>query len=330
MQTSMKKGCAVGKSTPDHPQGTAFLNTPAHKRGIIAGYYAMVAEYDDMVGAYVSALKEAGLEESTVLILTSDHGDMQMQHQQFYKMVAYEASSRVPCVMAGPGITPRGNVLMLASLVDVMPTLLELGKVPLPTGEYALDGTSLVPLLQTGDAAAASHPDHVVSQFHGENLAMSWYMIRRAEMKLIQWGTGVEHPPQLFNLTADPDEMTNLALKKPNHALLLELDALLRKAIPYPAVSIEVAKYNIAMAKWWMNDEPQWRAILAGTANSTNHGGPQTCLSHICAKGGSDWGEVWQVGTEAGGKYMQAWHKWIESEPAVVPCPASLTFDWPK
>ena len=91
----------------------------------------MVAEYDDMVGAYVSAPKEAGLEESTVLILTSDHGDMKMQHQQLYKMVAYEASSRVPCVIAGPGITPRGNVLTLASLVDVMPTLLELGKVPL-------------------------------------------------------------------------------------------------------------------------------------------------------------------------------------------------------
>ena len=63
-------------------QGTAYLNTAEHKRGIIAGYYAMIAEYDDMVGAYVAALAERGLQDSTVLILTSDHGDMQMQHQQ--------------------------------------------------------------------------------------------------------------------------------------------------------------------------------------------------------------------------------------------------------
>ena len=43
---------------------------------------------------------------------------LQMQHQQFYKMVAYEASSRVPCVIAGPGVSPIGNVITLASLVD--------------------------------------------------------------------------------------------------------------------------------------------------------------------------------------------------------------------
>ena len=56
---------------------------------------------------------------------------------------------------------------------------------------------------------------------------------------------------------------------------------------------------------------------------------PQTCLSHICVKGGSDWGEVWQVGTDAGAKYMKAWEHWISSPPAVVPCPSTLTYDWP-
>eukprot|EP01051_Picozoa_sp_SAG22_P015369 SAG22_NODE_1996_length_3186_cov_23.257856_6_plen_104_part_00 len=63
-----------------------------------------------------------------------------------------------------------------------------------------------------------------------------------------------------------------------------------------------------------MQDEPQWREILAGKANSTNHAGPQSCLARKdsgCVKGGSDWGEVWQVGTEIVGnnKYMDAWMK---------------------
>ena len=87
--------------TPQHPNGTGYIDTDAHKRGIIAGYYAMIAEYDDMVGEYLRTLKDTGLKASTVVMLSSDHGDMQMQHQQFYKMSAYEASARVPLVIGG-------------------------------------------------------------------------------------------------------------------------------------------------------------------------------------------------------------------------------------
>ena len=91
MQTTMKKGCAL-------PAG--YQNTTEHKIGVIAGYYAMISEYDDMVGEMVGAVEAGGLTDDTVFILSSDHGDMQMQHQQFYKMVAYEASSHVPLVIA--------------------------------------------------------------------------------------------------------------------------------------------------------------------------------------------------------------------------------------
>ena len=58
----------------------------------------MIAEFDAMVGKYVDTVKAAGVWEQTVTIVTSDHGDMQMEHQQFYKMSAYEASTRVPLV----------------------------------------------------------------------------------------------------------------------------------------------------------------------------------------------------------------------------------------
>ena len=57
------------------------------------------------------------------------------------------------------------------------------------------------------------------------------------------WGSGAEHPPQLFNLTADPDEATSVHARDARHAALAdELDALLRRSIDYPNVSMAVAK----------------------------------------------------------------------------------------
>jgi arylsulfatase A-like enzyme len=97
-----------------------------------------------------------------------------MEHQQFYKMVAFEASTRVPLVIAGPGISKGVEVLSLHSLVDLLPTFLDLAGASVPAG-HTVDGHSLVPILQHGDAAAGGYPDSVISQFHGENLVMSWY-----------------------------------------------------------------------------------------------------------------------------------------------------------
>ena len=325
----------------------------------------MIAEYDDMVGEYIAALHDSGLYDSTIIILSSDHGDMQMQHRQFYKMSAYEvlrmfacsvhvymqhaclqASTRIPIVIGGGprSITKQrgGNVATLVSLVDLLPTVLEIGRykdhAPPSSPPLELDGTSLVPLLRSGDGASHTHPDHVVSQHHGENMVMSWYMIRQGSMKYIAWGTGKEHPPQLFNLSADPSESRNLAVEEPSAhaAAIAQLDALLRKSIDYPSVSMKVADYNIKMARWWMADEPNWRAVLNGTANSTHHTGAQSCLASQKAgpghnqapaawycKGGSDWGEVWQNDNE---KYLQAWMDWVQAEPKIVPCPDTLTY----
>merc|ERR1719183_168828 len=148
----MKKGCLVPG------QG---LNTTEHKRTIRAVYYAMIAEFDDMVGEYIRAVEDGGLTDNTVFIVSSDHGDMQMEHAQFYKMVAYEGSARVPLVIAGPGVK-HNEVETLVTLVDLMPTFLDLAGAPMPPkvngsggrdgDPVAIDGESLVPLLKHGDA----------------------------------------------------------------------------------------------------------------------------------------------------------------------------------
>ena len=157
----------------------------------------MIAEYDDMVGEMVAAVGTAGLTDSTVFVLSSDHGDMQMQHQQFYKMVAYEASSHVPLVIAaGDKVTRlgfRGRVKHLTSTIDFFPTFVDIaGGTPNPE-KYKLDGQSLVPFLTTG--ASPEHADVIVSQFHGENLVMSWYN----DFDII-----LDHFPRVFQLHPTP------------------------------------------------------------------------------------------------------------------------------
>jgi len=345
LQVSMKKGCA--RTYAD----LAYLNTTDHKAGIRRVYYAMISEWDDMVGAYIDAVDAAGLTARTLFFVSSDHGDMQMEHMQFYKMAAYEASTRVPLVVAGPGVAHigDGNVLALGSLVDLMPTFLEVARAPYVTtaavgsaDPAAVDGTSLVQLMRHGDAAAASHPAHVVSQHHGENLAMSWYMVRRGEMKYVVWGTGEQHEPQLFNLTSDPDEWTNLARgvgaiergtgrharadTHPHGALVAELDALLRSEIDYPAVTRDVAAYNVKMARWWMAHEPRWHGVLGGTANAS---WPQPPDSNTYTLN-DDWGQLWR---EHPTRYWDAWWAWVnatdaEAQPDIPACPAALEHGW--
>ena len=116
LQSSMLKGCIpAGGNTS--AAAKAFYD-PARRRRLRQIYLAMIAEYDAMVGSYVAAVeRNAEVWENTIWILTSDHGDMQMEHQQFYKMTPYDASSSVPMVVfqggrvvdVGPVKTPLSN-----------------------------------------------------------------------------------------------------------------------------------------------------------------------------------------------------------------------------
>ena len=108
-------------------------------------YYAMCAEADAMVGALLDEVDRLGLADNTYFIFSSDHGENNMEHRQWYKMNFYESSARVPLVVAGPGVV-RGRILdNIVQLVDLHPTLMDMAGVPVPAG---LDGESLVPLLK--------------------------------------------------------------------------------------------------------------------------------------------------------------------------------------
>lgn len=129
LQSSMLKGC-----TPSDKDSAAFYS-PDRRRRIRRIYLAMVAEFDAMVGAYMTAVEAAGVWNETVFIVTSDHGDMQMEHQQHYKMVPYDASASVPMVIYDGrpqnSIAPR-IVKTPTQLIDIFPTIMDYAQVCVP------------------------------------------------------------------------------------------------------------------------------------------------------------------------------------------------------
>ncbi|NXY86514.1 ARSK Arylsulfatase, partial [Alcedo cyanopectus] len=214
-------------------------------RNIRAFYYAMCAETDAMLGEIISALRDAGLLKTTIVVFTADHGELAMEHRQFYKMSMYEGSSHVPLLVMGPGIKEQQQVPNVVSLVDIYPTMLDIARIPLPQN---LSGYSLIPLLrgkadrEASPTEASPRPSWVLSEFHGCNVNSSTYMLRTGKWKYITYSDGHSVPPQLFDLSEDPDELTNIAVKFP--AVVHSLDKTLRSVVNYPKVSSTVQDYN--------------------------------------------------------------------------------------
>ncbi|EDQ84361.1 uncharacterized protein MONBRDRAFT_34742 [Monosiga brevicollis MX1] len=253
LQSVMLKGCL-----PNQDNATAVTNfySKDRRRRVRRIYYAMIAEFDAMVGEYMQAVEDAGLPLCKKIKLREDVKSLsglpfQMEHQQFYKMV--------PLVIAGPGIKADTETLPTQH-VDLYPTFMDFGQVPASMRPEGLDGISLVP--RVVEQKPLANTSFAISQFHGADLGMSWYLIRYQNWKLVTYGTGQEVAPQLFDMVNDPGETHDVHAQHPD--LVAQLDALLRSRIDYPSVSLDVATYNLAMGKWWINSTgPGWKDTLA-------------------------------------------------------------------
>ena len=181
---------------------------------VLAAYYAMIELIDDNVGRMLSALEESGQRENTLVIFTSDHGELAGDHQLVGKGCRfYECLVRVPLICSWPGQISAGAVSdALVELVDIAPTLLELVGVTAPA---KMQGRSLWPLL-TG--AATGHRDFVRSEYYRalnpdapgrEHLQGSYAtMIRDRRYKLVCYHDRAMG--EFFDLEADPGEFDNL------------------------------------------------------------------------------------------------------------------------
>ncbi len=177
-----------------------------HVRNARHAYYGMISYCDDKVGRLMNTLEEVGLADDTVVVFTADHGEMLGERGGWYKQYFYEHSARVPFIVSCPSRYKPARVNQCVSLADILPTAMDIasgGQDWSPTGK--LDGNSLVPLLE-GDGSGWD--DTVISEYTGEGACAPCRMIRHGTHKLI-YTHG--HPDLLYDLEADPDELTNLA-----------------------------------------------------------------------------------------------------------------------
>ncbi len=169
------------------------------------GYYGMISYIDAQLGRVLAALEALGRRDDTVIIATADHGDMLGERGLWYKMTFFERAVRVPLILCAPAQLAARRVAQGVSLVDLLPTLLsiagddERGALPAP-----IDGASLLPLAR----GSAGGLDAVYGEYMAEGTTQPIFMIRRGNYKYI---TSAGDPPQLFDLAADPLEMSNLA-----------------------------------------------------------------------------------------------------------------------
>lgn len=115
-------------------------------------YFAAVSGLDEQFGRLLDSLKELGLDENTIVVLTADHGDMMGSHGLMAKHVWYEESIGIPMVVGGAGI-PQGTCGKVIGSADVAPTLLDLLDLPIPN---TMEGQSAAKELLTGAACEDS------------------------------------------------------------------------------------------------------------------------------------------------------------------------------
>jgi choline-sulfatase len=177
------------------------------------GYYAAISYVDERIGSVLGVLRDTGLDRNTVIVFTADHGEFLGERGLWYKMSFLEPAARVPLFVRVPGGAGR-RVSAPVSLVDLAPTVLELCGAE--SGGVVMDGISL-----TGSPPVSRAP--VICEYHAEGVNAPAAMIRDGRFKLIVCR---EDPDQLYDLDADPLELSNLAAE-PEHTATV--DALRRE-----------------------------------------------------------------------------------------------------
>ena len=166
-------------------------------------YYSAVSYVDDGIGQILGRIRRLGLADNTIVIVTADHGDMLGERGLWYKMSPFEQSARVPLIINAPGLLAPRRVGDVVSLVDLLPTLVDLAGGDVD--ELSGDGSSLLPLAAgTGSDAERQ----VTIEYLAEGLTAPQITLVEERYKYVHCPAD---PDQLYDLAADPGERVNLA-----------------------------------------------------------------------------------------------------------------------
>jgi arylsulfatase A-like enzyme len=200
-----KSAQSPGKNLPAY---AATLPGGAIKRQMSL-YFGMVKCLDDNVGKILAALREAGVLDRTIVVFTSDHGDLCGEHGRDNKGVPMEASARVPFLIHAPGqIKPGTVVTQSLGSVDFKPTILGLMGIP---GSASDEGRNASPIFTGAPAARAWHDTSFLRIGPGKQ--SGWFGAFTTRYKLVM---APGSPASFFDLESDPHEMLN-AIDSPAH-----------------------------------------------------------------------------------------------------------------
>ena len=186
----------------------SFDITTENVRRSRQAYFANISYLDDKVGDLIETLTRTRMLDDTVILFCSDHGEMLGERGLWFKMSFFEGSSRVPLMIAGPDV-PAGRIATPVSNLDICPTLCDIAGIAMDGIAPWTDGQTLLPLAR-GEPRTAP----VLMEYAAEGSQAPLVAIREGRWKFVHCELD---PPQLFDLDADPLELTNLA-NHPAHA----------------------------------------------------------------------------------------------------------------
>jgi arylsulfatase A-like enzyme len=178
-------------------------NWPEEKWRLHRWAYCRLTEMvDKKIGQVLNAVREAGLEDNTLIIFTSDHGDMDSAHKLEHKSVLYEEAVRIPFIMSFKGVIPAGKINnrhLISNGLDLLPTLCDYAGIKIPGG---IPGNSIRSIAEGKNNVRWR--DHLVVE------SQNGRMVRTDRYKYCIYDSGINRE-QLINLLDDPGEMRNLS-----------------------------------------------------------------------------------------------------------------------
>jgi choline-sulfatase len=195
-------------------------------------YYAMTTQIDAYIGELVAELKRLDLYDNTIIIFTSDHGDMMGERGMWFKRSPYDWSSKVPMIIHYPKEYAPRREKQVISHIDLCPTISHIGSGDKELNRYGNeDSHSFHGLLEEKDA---HWKDEAIFEYYGPGVEQPWLAIRRRDWKYVFTRN---NEPLLFNMIDDPLEVNNLADDPRFADLMAELHAAVHDDIDVDALT---------------------------------------------------------------------------------------------
>jgi arylsulfatase A-like enzyme len=200
--------------------------TPEDTRQQLCDYYGMISSQDEQVGRVLAALEQSGHDDNTIIIYTGDHGLAIGSHGLFGKQNVYDHSSRIPLIITGPGIPKSGRSDAMVYGFDVFPSLCELLKIDPPK---SIEGKSFAGVINGSDKQVRDSAFHAYIHREKDKTVGAQHAVTDGRWKYIRYDVRGKTRIQLFDVSADPDEVHDLSTDATASKELPGLAALLDK-----------------------------------------------------------------------------------------------------